>query len=139
MEIEKLPSFALTIMELLDLDDRAQEYIFEQVKIARAKFKEQRQTIHTCMSVDEARDTKGMYIVLAVGDKTMRKDCLEGTIILGSMIKRKNPNCEVIGILNDIEDKEDKIVTCLKLMKPKPGFDKALEKVKEFKDWYMKV
>lgn len=139
MESEKLPTYSLTILELLDLDYNAQKYIFDQLKVARLKAKEEGQSMLAGIAVDGTRDAKAMFVILGVTSEKEKKTSLESIIIFGSMLKRKHPNSEVLGFLNNIEDSEEKITTCLKILDPKPEFDKSLEKIQELKDIIMKL
>lgn len=139
MELEKLPTYSLTILDLLDLDYSAHKYIFEQIKLARAKCKSEGQSILSVVSVDEERDSKGMYVVLSIARKKEEKSSLESLIVLGSILKRKYPNNEVLGFLNNLDDSDEKITTCLKILEPKPGFDKAMEKFQALNDIVTKL
>lgn len=137
LEKQKIPSYSLTIMELLDIDYQTQEYIFEQLIIARQRFKETNQPVNASLLVNEARDANGVYIVFGVTNKQYEKDSTEATIILGSIIKRKYPQYKVLGILNNMNDKPENLMACIEIMDPKPEIDKAIEKVEEFKNFYL--
>ena len=139
LEKQKIPSYSLTILELLDIDYKTQEYIFEQLQTARFKSKESGQAVNASLLVKEARDANGVYIVFGVTNKQHEKDSTEATIILGSIIKRKYPKYKVLGILNNINDKPETIMACIEIMNPKPEIDKIIDKVKEFKNFYLTV
>lgn len=135
METEKLPTYSFTIMSLLDIDIECQKDIFNQLKATRFGFIRKKSPTYQCISLAEERDTKGMYMLMAVTDRANQKTALEGVIILGSIIKNKYSNCDVLGILNNIENDENNITSCLKIMDPKPDFKKYLDMVQELKDW----
>ena len=137
LEKQKMPSYSLTIMELLDIDYQTQEYIFKQLIVARQKFKETNQPVNASLLINEARDANGVYIVFGVTNKQYEKDSIEATIILGSIIKRKYPKYKVLGILNNMDDKPENLMACIEIMDPKPEIDKAIERVEEFKNFYL--
>lgn len=137
LEKQKIPSYSLTIMELLDIDYQTQEYIFKQLIVARQKFKETNQPVNASLLINEARDANGVYIVFGVTNKQYEKDSIEATIILGSIIKRKYPKYKVLGILNNMDDKPENLMACIEIMDPKPEIDKAIERVEEFKNFYL--
>ena len=135
MEQEKLTAYSFIVMELLELDYEAQKFISEQMKDARELFREKKEPVHISFAIEEGKDARGIYIVLGVADKRTRDDALKWIVILGSVLKKKNPNYVVIGLLNDIENSEDSIMACMEIRKPKDGFDEAIEKVEEFKKY----
>ncbi len=139
LESRKVATYELMIIELLDLDYNAQKYLFEQLNLAREKFKENGKVTHTAIFVEKDRDFNGLYVVFGVGDKNQKKDNIEGTIVFGSIIKRKYPDYNVIGVINNIEDSPENIYECINILKPKKDFDKYLEKIKELKDMYSQI
>lgn len=139
LEVQKLPRYALAVMELLDIDYKCQQYISQQLEMARIKFEEEGKTVHIALKIDEEKDTKGMHIVLGVTDKRNQKDGIEGITVLGSMLKRKYPDYEVIGLLNYIEEKNYEIAECMTIMSPKAGFDDAIGKIDELKKLYINM
>ena len=139
LELKKMPTYSLAILTLLDIDYKSQEYIGQQLYKARLKFKEEGETIHLALELKEERDSKGIHLVLGVTDEKNQKDSLEGIAVLGSTLKRRYPNYEVIGILNNIENEEYEITECMSIREPNPSFDKVINKIEELKELYTNI
>ena len=73
IEEEKTPTYSLRILELLDLDYEAQEYIYTQIQLGKQRYLKIKEPVITGICVDEERDMNEQYIVLGMTDKKIKK------------------------------------------------------------------
>ena len=117
IEKEKTPTYSLRILELLNLDYRSQEYIYTQIQLGKQRYLQNKEPIITEICIEEDGESNEQYIVLGMTDKKNQVDALKGVLVVGNEYKNKNYNSDVLGILIDIEEEQEKIIEFTKIQK----------------------
>ena len=117
IEKEKTPTYSLRILELLNLDYRSQEYIYTQIQFGKQRYLQNKEPIITEICIEEDGESNEQYIVLGMTDKKNQVDALKGVLVVGNEYKNKNYNSDVLGILIDIEEEQEKIIEFAKIQK----------------------
>ena len=117
IEEEKTPTYSLRILELLDLDYEAQEYIYTQIKLGKQRYLKIKEPVITGICVDEERDMNEQYIVLGMTDKKNQEETLKWVRVVGNEYRKQNYKSDVFGILIDVENEQEKIIEFAKIQK----------------------
>ena len=117
IEEEKTPTYSLRILELLDLDYEAQEYIYTQIQLGKQRYLKIKEPVITGICVDEERDMNEQYIVLGMTDKKNQEETLKWVSVVGNEYRKQNYKSDVFGILIDVENEQEKIIEFAKIQK----------------------
>lgn len=117
IEEEKTPTYSLRILELLDLDYEAQEYIYTQIQLGKQRYLKIKEPVITGICVDEERDMNEQYIVLGMTDRKNQEETLKWVSVVGNEYRKQNYKSDVFGILIDVENEQEKIIEFAKIQK----------------------
>lgn len=117
IEQEKKPTYSLRILELLDLDYEAQEYIYTQIQLGKQRYLKIKEPVITGICVDEERDMNEQYIVLGMTDRKNQEETLKWVSVVGNEYRKQNYKSDVFGILIDVENEQEKIIEFAKIQK----------------------